>query len=245
MIAALAAAAGPVIPDFGGGGADNSCVRENGTFCLNWFRDNWSDVFVPALGQHVKLTVIAIVIGFVISAALALLAHRLRWTEKTITVVTGVLYTIPSLALFQLLVPVTGLSLLTAEIALVSYTLLILFRNMLEGLRGVPADVRDAARGMGLTDRQVLWQVELPLALPAIVAGLRIATVTIISLATVAAFVVNEGLGKPIFDAIQSSVFKTEIFAAGGLAVAMALFADAALVLVQRRLTPWVRARTR
>lgn len=242
---ALLSAAGPVIPDFGGGGTANDCVRENGTFCMNWFRDNWSDVFVPALGQHVKLTAIAIGIGFVISAVLALMAHRYHWTEKPITVVTGILYTIPSLALFQLLVPITKLSLLTAEIALVSYTLLILFRNMLEGLRGVPADVRDAARGMGLTDRQVLWKVELPLALPAVVAGLRIATVTIISLATVAAFVVDEGLGKPIFNAIQSSVFKTEIFAAGGLAVAMALFADAALVLLQRRLTPWARARTR
>jgi osmoprotectant transport system permease protein len=244
-VSALLAAAGPVIPDFGGGGASNNCVRENGTFCVNWFRDNWSGIFVPALGQHLKLVAIAIVIGFVISSVLALVAHRYRWTEKTITVITGILYTIPSLALFQILVPVTGLSLLTSEIALVSYTLLILFRNMLEGLRGVPADVRDAARGMGLTDRQALWQVELPLALPAIVAGLRIATVTIISLATVAAFVVNEGLGKPIFDAIQSNTFKTEIFAAGGLAVAMALFADAALVLVQRRLTPWARARTR
>jgi osmoprotectant transport system permease protein len=245
VIALLAAAAGPVIPDFGGGGASNDCVRENGTFCMNWFRDNWSDVFVPALGQHVKLVAIALGVGFVISAVLALVAHRYRWTEKPITVVTGILYTIPSLALFQLLVPITKLSLLTAEIALVSYTLLILFRNMLEGLRGVPADVRDAARGMGLTDRQVLWKVELPLALPAIVAGLRIAAVTIISLATVAAFVINEGLGKPIFDAIQSNAFKTEIFAAGGLAVAMALFADGALVLAQRRLTPWVRARTR
>jgi osmoprotectant transport system permease protein len=245
VIAAALAAAGPVIPDFGGGGAADSCVRENATFCMGWFRDNWGDIFVPALRQHVKLVVIAIVIGFVISAALALVAHRLRWTERTITVVTGVLYTIPSLALFQLLVPITGLSLLTAEIALVSYTLLILFRNMLEGLRGVPADVRDAARGMGLTQGQVLRQVELPMALPAIIAGLRIATVTIISLATVAAFVVNEGLGKPIFDAIQSDVFKTEIFAAGGLAAAMALFADGALVLLQRRLTPWARSRSR
>jgi osmoprotectant transport system permease protein len=241
---ALAAAA-PVIPDFGGGGSATSCVRTNDTFCMGWCRDNWSDVFVPALGQHLKLTVIALVVGFVISSALALLAHRRRWTERTITVVTGVLYTIPSLALFQLLVPITGLTLLTAEIALVSYTLLILFRNMLEGLRGVPADVRDAARGMGLTQGQVLWQVELPMALPAIIAGLRIATVTIISLATVAAFVVNEGLGKPIFDAIQSNVFKTEILAAGGLAVAMALFADAVLVGVQRLMTPWARTRTR
>ncbi|MCA1656363.1 MAG: ABC transporter permease [Actinobacteria bacterium] len=245
MIGALLAQAGPIIPDFGGGGTGPSCVRDNGTFCLSWFRDNWSDIFVPALGQHVKLTLIAIGVGFVISSALALLAHGYHWTEKPITLVTGVLYTIPSLALFQLLVPITKLSLLTAEIALVSYTLLILFRNMLAGLRGVPVDVRDAARGMGLTDRQVFWKVELPLALPAIVAGLRIATVTIISLATVAAFVINEGLGKPIFDAIQSNAFKTEIFAAGGLAVAMALFADGALVLLQRRLTPWARARSR
>jgi osmoprotectant transport system permease protein len=247
MLAGLLAAAdaGPVIPDFGGGGAGDSCVRENGTFCMDWFRDNWSDIFVPALGQHIKLTVIAIVIGFVLSAALALTSHLYHWFEGPTTFVTGLLYTIPSLALFQLLVPITGLTLLTAEIALVSYTLLILFRNMLEGLRGVPADVRDAARGMGLTDRQVLWKVELPMALPAIIAGLRIATVTIISLATVAAFVINEGLGKPIFDAIQSNAFKTEIFAAGGLAVAMALFADGALVLLQRRLTPWARTRTR
>jgi osmoprotectant transport system permease protein len=245
MIAAALAAAGPVIPDFGGGGASGSCVRENASFCMGWFRDNWSDLFVPALREHVKLTLIAVVIGFVISAALALLAHRLRWTEKPITFVTGVLYTIPSLALFQLLVPITKLSLLTAEIALVSYTLLILFRNMLEGLRGVPAEVRDAARGMGFTDSQVLWRVELPLALPAIVAGLRIATVTIISLATVAAFVVNEGLGRLIFAAIQSDVFKTELIAAGGLAVAMALFADAVFVVAQRYLTPWARARAR
>jgi osmoprotectant transport system permease protein len=246
IAAALAAApSDTVIPDFGGAGASDSCVSENATFCIDWFRENWSDLFVPALGEHVKLTVIAIGIGFVIATALTLLAHRFRWTEKPTTVVTGVLYTIPSLALFQLLVPITKLSLLTAEIALVSYTLLILFRNMLEGLRGVPADVRDAARGMGFTDRQVLWKVELPLALPAIVAGLRIATVTIISLATVAAFVVNEGLGRLIFAAIQSDVFKTELIAAGGLAVAMALFADAAFVLLQRRLTPWTRARTR
>ncbi len=245
MIAATLAAAGPVIPDFGGAGAADSCVAKNATFCMDWFRDNWSDTFVPALGEHVKLTLIAVTIGFFVSSVLALLAHRAGWTEKPITVVTGILYTIPSLALFQLLVPITKLSLLTAEIALVSYTLLILFRNMLEGLRGVPSEVRDAARGMGLTDQQVLWKVELPLALPAIVAGLRIATVTIISLATIAAFVVNEGLGRLIFAAIQSDVFKTELIAAGGLAVAMALFADAAFVLLQRRLTPWSRARTR
>jgi osmoprotectant transport system permease protein len=232
------AAGEPVIPDFGGGGAA-SCARENGTFCWDWFRDNWSDTFVPALGQHVKLTLIAIVVGFAIATVLALLAYRARWLETPITVVTGALYTIPSLALFQLLVPITHLSVLTVEIALVSYTLLILFRNMLAGLRGVPEEVRDAARGMGLTDRQVLWRVELPLALPAVIAGLRIATVTVISLATIAAFVIDEGLGGPIFRAIQSGVFKTELIAAGVLAIALALVADGLLVVAQRFLTPW------
>jgi osmoprotectant transport system permease protein len=233
----LVAASAPVIPDFGGGAA--TCARENGTFCWDWFRENWSDTFVPALGQHIKLTLIAIVVGFAISTVLALIAYRAHWLETPITVVTGALYTIPSLALFQLLVPITHLSVLTVEIALVSYTLLILFRNMLAGLRGVPEEVRDAARGMGLTDRQVLWRVELPLALPAVIAGLRIATVTVISLATVAAFVIDEGLGGPIFRAIQSGVFKTELIAAGVLAIALALVADGLLVVAQRFLTPW------
>jgi len=140
-------------------------------------------------------------------------------------------------------VPFTKLTTLTAEIALVSYTLLIIFRNTLTGLRDVPDEVRESAQGMGLSSNQMLRQVELPLALPSIVAGLRIATVTVISLATVAAFVVDKGLGAPIFDAIQRGVFKTEIYAAGGLAVALALCADAALVLAQRAATPWARRR--
>jgi osmoprotectant transport system permease protein len=151
-------------------------------------------------------------------------------------------YTIPSLALFQLLVPITGLTVTTVEIALVGYTLLILYRNILEGLRGVPSDVLEAARGMGLTARQTLWQIELPLALPAIFAGLRVAVVSTIALATVAALVIPEGLGYPIFLALRDA-FKTEVVVAGGLAVAMALAADALLVLAQRALTPWARAR--
>jgi osmoprotectant transport system permease protein len=155
---------------------------------------------------------------------------------------SGVLYTIPSLALFQLLVPLTGLTVLTAEIALVSYTLLIIFRNVLTGLREVPEETREAARGMGLTPNQILVRVELPLALPAIVAGVRIATVTVISLATVAAFVIDRGLGAPIFAALQTS-FKTEFIAAGALAVALALVADGLLVLVSRALTPWAATR--
>jgi osmoprotectant transport system permease protein len=229
---------GPVIPDFGAG---DTCVRDNGAFCWSWVKDNWGDVLWPALRQHVVLTLIAVVIGFAIAFTLALLAHRRRWLEQPVSFTTQVLYTIPSLALFQLLVAFTGLTRTTAEIALVSYTLLILFRNTLAGLRAVPDEVRESARGMGLTSRQLLWRVELPLALPSIVAGLRIATVTVISLATVAAFVVNEGLGAPILDAVQRSVFKTEIYAAGGLAIALALLADALLVLAQRAATPWAR----
>ena len=236
----MIAAGHVVIPNFGGGGL-HSCVRENRTFCTDWVRDNWSSVLWPALRQHVVLVAIAIAIGFAIALALALLAHHRGWVEGPVTLTTGVLYTIPSLALFQLLVPFTGLTRTTAEIALVSYTLLILFRNILTGLRGVPEEVRDAAEGMGLSPGQILWRVELPLALPAIVAGLRIATVTVISLATIAAFVDNEGLGAPIFVAIQENVFKTEIIAAGGLAILLAVLSDSALVLAQRALTPWAR----
>ena len=130
----------------------------------------------------------------------------------------------------------------TVEIALVSYTLLVLYRNMVEGLRGVPADVLEAARGMGMTRAQTFRRVELPLALPAILAGLRIATVSTISVATVAAFVIPKGLGEPIFIALDQNLFKTEILAAGGLAVALALAADGLLVLGQRAATPWSRA---
>jgi osmoprotectant transport system permease protein len=236
------AASQPVIPDFGRG---SSCVRDNGAFCWDWVSAHWGDTLRPALVQHLELTAIAIALGFAIAFVLALAAHRRGRLTTPVVLVTGLLYTIPSLALFQLLVPFTGLSRTTAEVALVSYTLLILFRNTLAGLAGVPEEVRDAARGMGLTQRQLLWSVELPLALPAIVAGLRIATVTVISLATVAVFVVNEGLGAPIYAGLQQT-FKTELIAAGALCVALALLADGLLVLLQRALTPWTRvARSR
>jgi osmoprotectant transport system permease protein len=232
-----------VIPNFGGSGASGNCVRENHLFCWSWVQHNWSGTLWPALTQHVVLTLIAVSIGFVISFALALLAHWLGWLERPVTWTTEFLYTIPSLALFELLVPPFGLGITAPEIALVSYTLLILFRNILIGLREVPEDVRDAALGMGLTRRQMLWRVELPLAVPAMMAGLRIATVTVISLATIAAYIANKGLGVPIFTAIQDDSFKTELIAAGALAILLALVADALLVGVQRLLTPWAKAR--
>lgn len=238
-------ATGVVIPKFGGSPSSFSCEVHNRLFCLHWVSQNWSSVLWPALRQHVVLTLIAVSIGFVISTTLALVAHRQRWLEQPVITVTTIMFTIPSLALFELLVPIPGfgLSRTTAEVALVSYTLLIMFRNTLTGLREVPADVRDAAAGMGMGRTRSLLKVELPLALPAIIAGVRIATVTVIALGTVAAYVDNEGLGAPIFTAISNNVFKTELIVAGGLAVLLALFADGLLVIVQRVLTPWSRSR--
>lgn len=227
----------PVIPRFGEG---SECVVENRLFCPEWVRDNWGTVLQPALLEHVRLTAIAVAAGFAIALVAALVAHRHGWFERPFATAAAALYTIPSLALFLLLVPVTGIGVLTVEIGLVSYTLLILFRNVLEGLRSTPPEVLDAARAMGLTPSQVLRRVELPLALPAIVAGLRVATVSTISIATVAAFVVPEGLGAPIFAALRE-YFRTEIVAAAALAIGLALAADSLFVLAQRALAPWAR----
>jgi osmoprotectant transport system permease protein len=238
----VAAGSGPVIPNFGGA-SGGSCARNNGLFCWQWFTSHWSSIFGPALVQHIELTLIAVGIGFVIASALGLLAYRFRVLESPIGGISSFLYTIPSLALFQVLVPFTGLSRLTVEIALVSYTLLLLFRNVTTGLREVPEEVRDAARGMGLTPRQILLRIDLPLAVPAIFAGLRVATVTTISLATVAAFVINQGLGAPIFDAIQRANFKTEFIAAAALAILLAWVADLLLVVLQRLVAPWAARR--
>jgi osmoprotectant transport system permease protein len=230
---------GPVIPQFE---RASECIRENGQFCAGWFVDNFDSVFVPRLVEHIWLTAIAVGLGFVIAFTAALVAYSVDKFETPFAIFAAFLYTIPSLAFFQLMVPITGLTVTSAEIALVSYTLLIMFRNTLTGLREVPEDARLAARAMGLTKGQILRRVELPLVLPAIMAGIRIATVTTISLATVAAFIGVGGLGQPIFNAIQSG-FKTQFVAAGLLAVALALVADGLLVLLQRMLAPWLRAR--
>ena len=150
-------------------GGEASCVADNG-FCPSWIVDNF-DRYIDPLVQHVYLTVVSLAIGFAISFGLALLAHRRRWLIGPITQITGILYTLPSLAVFFLLLPITGRGNTTAIIALVSYSLLIIFRNIMTGLDNVPAETKDAGRGMGLTDSQLLWRVELPLALPEILAG--------------------------------------------------------------------------
>jgi osmoprotectant transport system permease protein len=217
----------------------SSCVADNG-LCPSWIVDNFNR-YVHPFFEHVFLTVVSVGIGFAISFALALLAHRRRWLVGPITQITGILYTLPSLAVFFLLLPITGRGKLTAIIALVAYTLLIIFRNVMTGLDNVPAETKDAGRGMGLTDRQLLWRVELPLALPEILAGLRIASTTTVGLATLAFFAGAGGLGGQIFADIN---FKSNVVAAGGLAVLLAATLDGIILLVQRAITPWTRART-
>lgn len=199
------------------------------------------DEFAFRLGEHVELTVIAVGAGFVIAFALSMLILRVPRSEGPITWITGTLYTVPSLALFALLIPYTGLTIITAEIGLVGYTLLILIHNIVRGIRGVPADVREAAVGMGYTPRGILWRIELPLALAVIIAGVRIATISTIGLVTVTALIGQGGFGFLILIGIQR-LFTTEIIAGALLSVALAIAADALLVLLQRRLTPWTRA---
>jgi osmoprotectant transport system permease protein len=237
----LADGGGPVIPDFG---QPSACLKHNGWFCTDWLRSHWGDTLQPALVQHIELTVIAVGIGFGIAFLLALVGFRWRLLDPPLGAFTDFLYTIPSLALFQLLVPLTGLTVTSVEIALTSYTLFILYRNIVAGLRAVPAEVLESARGMGLTRLQTFLRIELPLAAPAILAGLRIATVATISLATVAAFLIEYGLGHPIFAAIQTpDLFKTELLATSCLAILFALTADLLLAFAQRALTPWNRLR--
>jgi len=193
--------------------------------------------------EHLELTVLAVAIGCAISLPIAVFAYRRRQVYAPVTFVTGLLYTIPSLALFVLLQPFTGLSTTTAEIGLVSYTLLILIRNTVAGLRGVPEDVKEAARGMGHSDRQILWKVELPIAVPAIIAGVRVATVTTIGLVTVTALIGKGGLGRFILLGLQT-FFSTPTIVGATLSVAFALAADGLLLGAERALTPWARRRS-
>jgi osmoprotectant transport system permease protein len=209
----------------------------------DWIVDNLDEIG-RRLSEHVLLTVIAVGIGFLISFGLALLIRRYRRLEAPIVGVGGILYSIPSLALFAMLVPITGIqNPLTAEIALVSYTILILLRNILAGFDGVPPDVLEAADGMGFTGTQRLWRVELPIALPVMVAGLRIATVTIVGLVTVTALIGLGGLGYFIVDVGYRRFFLTATIVGSVGALFLAIFADRAFVLLQRALTPWAARR--
>jgi osmoprotectant transport system permease protein len=208
-----------------------------------WTSRHLDDVATKILA-HLILTGLAVGIGLLISLALALLIVRYRWLDTPVTWITGILYTIPSLALFALLVPFWGFSLRTAEVGLVSYTLLILIRNIVAGLRGVPPEVREAAVGMGYSPAQVLVRVDLPLALPVIIAGVRIATVTTIGLVTVTAIIGRENLGQFILEGINQ-LFSTKIVLGAVLSIALAVAADVLLLGLQRLAAPWLRSRGR
>ncbi|HEX3609136.1 MAG TPA: ABC transporter permease [Solirubrobacterales bacterium] len=216
------------------------CQATGKLFCFDWAKEHINRYGTPTL-QHLELVVFAVLIGFTIAFGLSLIAHRHAWLRPPLLAGTGVLFTIPSIAFFFLLLPFTGRGRDTAIIALSAYTLQIIYRNTMTGLANVPASVKDAARGMGLTDRQILWKVELPLATPEIVAGLRIATVSTVAIATLAVFAGGGGLGTQIYGGGNLD-FATSIIIAGGIAILMALAFDAILLLVQRSTTPWRRA---
>ena len=191
------------------------------------------------------MVVASVLIGFVISFGLALLARSHRWTYGPIIAVTSTLYAIPSLALFVLLIPITGLSLTTGIVALVLYTLLILVRNIVVALDGVPPEVVEAATGMGYGPLQRFWRVELPVATPVIVAGLRIATVTTVGLVAITTFIGLGGLGYLIINSGTRRFFPTSIYVGVALCVVLAVVADLLLLWLQRRLTPWAAAQGR
>jgi osmoprotectant transport system permease protein len=234
-----AAGPAPVIPNFGHGSA---CVTGDHLFCWDWVRQHWGDTLEPHLVQHVELTVISVSIGFVLAFALALVSHRVRALDQPIAITAGLIYTIPSLVAFQILIAYSGLSSTTVVIPLIGYSLVILYPNIVAGLRSPPPEVLEAARAMGLTPRQVFTRVELPLAVPAIIGGLRVAVVSTVAIATIAALVGDRGLGYPIFLAMGlPTPFKTEIYAAGVLVVALALSLDLILVAARRALVRWAR----
>jgi osmoprotectant transport system permease protein len=216
------------------------CIQQNELFCPGWVADNYERYVDPTL-QHLVLVASSVAAGFAIAFLLAILAHRHRWLSSPFLAATGILYTIPSISFFFLLLPITGRGAVTAIIALTAFTLQIIFRNIVTGLRNVPPGVTDAGRGVGLTDRQLLWRVELPLALPEVIAGLRIATVSTVALATLAVFANGGGLGTEIISG-SNITFKTGIIMAGGIAVLMAILFDGLILLAGRLLTPWQRA---
>ena len=218
---------------------DSDCIADNGAFCFGWVVDNFSDRYVTPTLEHLVLVFVSVILGFAIAFGMSLLSHRRRWLVPPFIGATGILYTIPSLAFFFLLLPITGRGTDTAIIALTAYNLQIIYRNIVAGLANVPAEAKDAGRGMGMTDRQLLWRVELPLCVPEIVAGLRIATVSTVAIATLAVFAGGGGLGEQLVG--SNLTFKTNVLVVAVLAIGMAVIFDLLLLTAQRRLTRWQR----
>ncbi|QBX54964.1 ABC transporter permease [Nocardioides seonyuensis] len=220
---------------------DPSCYNRtvNEWWCTAYFSDYRSEL-VEATTQHLVITLAAIVLGIVVAFPLALVARRVPRLESAILGGSTALYTIPSLALFPLLVPFTGITATTVVIGLALYALTILVRSMLDGLRAVPDEVRESARGLGYGATAQLYRIELPLALPVMMAGLRVATVSTVALTTVGALVANGGLGNLIAHGVSTD-FRAELLAACLLCVVIAVLLDVLIVAAQRVLTPWTR----
>jgi osmoprotectant transport system permease protein len=208
--------------------------------CKDYFVDR-HDELITATKEHLVITVAAVLLGLVLAIPLALLARRFARLESGVLGVATGLYTIPSLALFPLLVPFTGITRTTVVIGLALYSLTILVRNTLEGLRGVPADVIEAATGLGYSRTKLFLRIELPLALPVIMAGLRIATVSTVALTTVGTVVAYGGLGNLLANGVQED-FRAQVLAASVICVLMAMVLDLLLLGVQRLMTPWARS---
>jgi len=241
----LLAAAGEVGGDFfkeRSSGTLPCQASESHLFCFDWAKENIDRYGTPAQ-QHLEIVLLSVLIGFVVAFALALIAHRTRWLQPPLLAATGVLYTIPSIAFFFLLLPLTGFGRDTAIIVLSAYTLQIIYRNTMLGLDNVPESVKDAARGMGLTNRQILWKVELPLATPEIIAGLRVATASTIAITTLVVLISAGGLGTEMYG--SNFNFPTAILIAVAIIALMVLAFDLLLLTAQRLLTPWRKARPR
>ncbi len=239
----LLAAAGEVGGDFFKERSSDTLpcqANESHLFCFDWAMENLDRYGTPTQ-QHLEIVVLSVAIGFFIAFALALFAHRTRWLQPPLLAATGVLYTIPSIAFFFLLLPVTGFGRDTAIIVLSAYTLQIIYRNTMLGLDNVPDSVKDAARGMGLTKRQILWKVELPLATPEIIAGLRVATASTIAIATLVVLISAGGLGAQMYG--SNFNFPTAILIAVAIIALMVLVFDLLLLTTQRLLTPWRKVR--
>lgn len=219
--------------------AGQNCLIANDWICGEYVRTRGPELTDATL-QHVGITLASVAIGLLVAFPLALVARRWRAVAGPVLGATTILYTVPSLAMFSLLVPVFGLSAAVVVTGLVLYSLTILVRNILTGLASVPQEAREAARGMGYGPLRLLFAVELPLAVPALMAGLRIATVSTVSLTTVGAIIGYGGLGNLIYEGMHS-YFKAQVLTASVLCVVLAVAADLLLLLVQRMLTPWAR----
>jgi osmoprotectant transport system permease protein len=218
-------------------GAAERCPGNNG-LCPGWIADNFSD-YLPPLWDHVLLSIVPLAIGFVIATALALIAHRYRALQPIFLAFVGALFTIPSIAFYLILLNITGRGFTTAVVVLTAYTQVLIYRNVMTGLQEVPRETVDVAEGMGLTRRQILFRVELPMALPTIFAGLRIAASSTVGIAGFAFFAGAGGLGGEIF---ADPAFKGNVVTASLLMILLAAVLELVVLVVQRAFTPWERA---